>query len=71
MDLEESRFQLATVTALLVSAGSVAFMYLCLASICAERQKALLFALTYAFATCVWSVTSRSLLQHGPSLLFL
>jgi len=31
---------------------------------------AVFFALTYAFASCVWSIAGTGLWQHGPSLLF-
>ena len=39
--------------------------------ICKKQSTAILFALVYAFATCVWSVACRGIWQHGPSLLFI
>ena len=62
---------LALITSALVSAGSVAMMFLVLRELCRERSTAVLGALVYAFGTLVWSVTSRGLWQHGPSLLLI
>jgi len=62
---------LSMLTAALVTAGSVAFMFLVLAEVARERSTALLGALVYAFGTVVWSVAARGLWQHGPSLLLL
>jgi hypothetical protein len=39
--------------------------------VCRSEGEALFFALVYAFGTTVWSVASRAMLQHGPSVLFL
>jgi hypothetical protein len=36
-----------------------------------SRRRALLIALAYGAGTCVWSVSSQSLWQHGPAELFL
>jgi hypothetical protein len=71
VDLLSRRFRLSLLTSAFISALSVAFMYLALRGIASRRRTALLFALVYAFATCVWSVTSRGLWEHGPSLLFI
>ena len=71
VDLEARRTTLSMVTAAAISALSVVFLFLALERFCATRRRAFGFAMVYAFATCVWSVTSRGLWQHGPSLLFL
>ena len=42
-----------------------------LTKICKKRITAILFSLIYAFTTSVWSITSRGIWQHGPSLLFI
>jgi hypothetical protein len=71
VDLYEQRLKLSMISASLISALSVFFMYLCLERLCARRRSAIFLAMVYAFGTCVWSVTSRGMWQHGPSLLFL
>ena len=71
LDLLANRARLTKWTTGVVSALSVAFMYLVSARICAQRRSALLISLLYAFATCCWSVTANTLWWNGPSLLFL
>jgi hypothetical protein len=71
VDLYPQRFRLSMITASLICALSVFFLFLALAQFCGSRRQALFFSLVYAFGTCVWSVASRGLWQHGPSLLFL
>ena len=71
VDLYPQRFRLSMITASLICALSVLFLFLALAEICGSSSEALFFSLAYAFGTCVWSVASRGLWQHGPSLLFL
>jgi hypothetical protein len=71
VDLMQNKTTLSMITSMIISALSVVFMYLCLTKICKTRLTAVFFALVYAFATAVWSVTSRGLWQHGPSLLFI
>jgi hypothetical protein len=71
MDLYAQRFRLSMITASLICALSVLFLYLALTHFCGSRREAFFFSLVYAFGTCVWSVASRGLWQHGPSLLFL
>jgi len=44
---------------------------LCLTKVCKKQKTALLFSFVYAFATAVWSITSRGIWQHGPSLFFI
>lgn len=71
VDLLAEKDRLSMISASLISAISVLFLYLCLTKICSRRRTAFFFALVYAFATCVWSVASRAMWQHGPSLLLL
>ncbi len=70
-DLYRHRFQLSMLTASGIAALSVLFLYLALNHVCRSEKGALFFALVYAFGTAVWSVASRGLFQHGPSVLFL
>jgi hypothetical protein len=51
-------------------AGSVAFVFLA-ARILTERRWALIIAAAYGLGTCVWSISSQALWQHGPNELFL
>ena len=69
VDLYAERFRLSMISASLVSALSVLFLFLALDGLGFRRSTALLTTAAYAFGTCVWSVTSRGLFQHGPSLL--
>jgi len=62
---------LSVITSALISAASVTLMFLVLIEICRSPATALGGALVYAFGTLVWSVTSRGLWQHGPSLLLI
>ena len=71
LDLEQHRLFLSAINASILAALSVLFLYLALIRVCRSYKEALLFALAYAFGTTVWSVASRSMLQHGPSVLFL
>lgn len=71
VNLLEKRFLLSMLSSSIISSISVVFIYLCLLKVCRRQGTAIFFALTYAFATCVWSVTSRGIWQHGPSLLFI
>ncbi len=71
VDLGLRRDRLSLISAAITSALSVLFLYLCLDRLNSRRRTAFLFAMVYAFGTCAWSVTSRGLWQHGPSLLFL
>jgi hypothetical protein len=70
VDLPARRERLSLITAAIESALSVLFLFLCLGRLGHRPLDAFLFAMLYAFGTCVWSVTSRGLWQHGPSLLF-
>ncbi|MCP4249067.1 MAG: hypothetical protein GY778_18640 [bacterium] len=51
-------------------AGSAVFVFLTAARY-TRRKYALLLALSYALGTCVWSISSQTLWQHGPSTFFL
>ncbi|MFH1125546.1 MAG: hypothetical protein V1703_00330 [Candidatus Altiarchaeota archaeon] len=57
-------------SATLITALSVVFLYVALKEITDERN-AWYCALIYAFATCTWSVSSQDLWQHGASQMFL
>ncbi len=70
-DVYQDRYLLSRITAVLIAAGAVVLMYWCLGYIVKTKDSAALLALTYAFATNVWSTAGRGLWQHGPSLLFL
>jgi hypothetical protein len=54
----------------LAVAGSAVMVFLIAARFC-ERRDALLLALAYGVGTCVWSISSQSLWQHGPVEFFL
>ena len=71
VDLYSHRFLLSMATSSVIAALSVLFLYLALTRVCRSKAEALAFALLYAFGTTVWSVASRGLFQHGPSVLFL
>ncbi len=71
VDLRSHVYALSMITASLAASLSVLFLYLALLRVCASPGQAFFFALVYAFGTCVWSVASRGLWQHTPSLLFL
>jgi hypothetical protein len=71
VDLETHRLFLSMLTASCVTALSVLFLYLALIRVCRSEREALFFALAYAFGTAAWSVASRGMWQHTPSLLFL
>jgi hypothetical protein len=71
VDLLAQKDRLSLVSAAWISALSILFLFFTLLRVCATPLRAFFFSLVYAFATCVWSVASRALWQHGPSLLFL
>jgi hypothetical protein len=71
VDLAARRERLSLISSSILSALSVLFLYLALTRICARRGTAFFLAMVYAFGTCVWSVASRGMWQHGPSLLCL
>ncbi len=71
VDLYTHRFFFSMLTSSGIAALSVLFLYLALKRVCRSEKEALFFALVYAFGTTVWSVASRGLFQHGPSVLFL
>jgi hypothetical protein len=65
------RQDLSKWTAAVVTAASVAFLFLTLVKLCERRSTALLITVVYAVCTCAWSVAAQGLWQHGPSLFFL
>ena len=69
IDIEAERIRLSMISSALISALSVFFLFLALDRLVARRSTAVLLAVTYAFGTCAWSVASRGMFQHGPSLL--
>ena len=71
IDLVANRERLSLVTASLLCALSALFLFRILERIGSRRGDALVLTLLYAFGTCVWSVASRAMFQHGPSLVLL
>jgi hypothetical protein len=71
VNLEAHHRFLSGMNASILAALSALFLYLALKRVCRSEKEALFFALVYAFGTTVWSVASRAMLQHGPSVLFL
>lgn len=71
INLVEDTHLLSLITSSLISALSVVFVYLALRRLLQSEVASIAFALIYAFCTAVWSVTSRGIWQHGPSLLFI
>jgi hypothetical protein len=70
-DTYAMRHKLSKCTAALVTAASVAFLFLVLVKLCQRHRTAFLIAVVYAVCTCAWSVAAQGLWQHGPSLFFL
>ncbi len=58
------------VIASFMTAAAAALMYL-VASLHVSRKYALVMVFVFAFCTSTWSVASRALWQHGPSILML
>ena len=72
VDLMAGRQRLSLITASLLCAGASLFMYFALLHVLrGSKGRALAFSLVFAFATGVWSVASRGMWPHGPSLFFL
>ena len=71
VDLLAQRERLSMISAAAISSLSVLFLFLALVRRGSPSGRALGISWVYAFGTCVWSVTSRGMWQHGPSLLFL
>jgi hypothetical protein len=71
VDIGQLRRQLSFLSACWITALSAVFVFLSLLRAGRRECTALIFSLVYAFGTCVWSVASRSIWQHGPSLLFI
>ena len=70
-DLLQSVNRASATSAALVASASVALMFGVLLNLFRSTSTALLGAGAFAFGTCVWSVASNAMWQHGPSLLFL
>ncbi len=71
IDLYAHRERLSLITASVLCAASAFFLFQALVRIGSRRRDALALALLYAFGTCVWSVASRAMWQHGPSVFLL
>ncbi len=69
--LLEHRDALSLLTTSAVAALSVLFLFLALLELGMSRATSIGMSSAYAFGTCLWSVASRGLWQHGPSVLFL
>jgi hypothetical protein len=65
------RSLLSVISASIIAAASVAFLFLVITRLTAQRSTAVLATFIYAFGTTVYSVAARGMWQHGPSLLFL
>jgi hypothetical protein len=68
VDIRDELETLSLLSASILSALSVSFLYLVLRRLLVRPWDALLFAALYALATPVWSVACRGMWQHGPSL---
>ncbi len=71
VSIQGNVISLAHITTSTIAALSVGCMYVCLVQVCARQRAAVFLTLNFAFATAVWSANSRTLNQHGPSVLFL
>ncbi len=71
IELIEGRYLLSMITASLLTAASVVFVFLTLLNTCERRSSAILFTLVYAFGTSAFGMAIRGMWQHGPSLFFL
>lgn len=72
-DMMERRWLLAVICRVVSSAcvaGSVALVYLTAVQF-VTRGQALALAIAYGIGTCVWTISSQSLTQHGPNELYL
>jgi hypothetical protein len=72
-DLQRNKFaayRVAKWTAVLLTAGSVAFVFLTALAF-TTRRRALMLAAAYGFGSCVWSLSSQALWQQTPELFFL
>jgi hypothetical protein len=63
-------YRAAKWTAALLSAGSVAFVFLTALAF-TSRSRAFALALIYGLGTCVWALSSQALWQQTPELFFL
>lgn len=67
---EAAVWAIAKLTAALLSAASVALVYLTAIAF-VTRMQALLVALAYALGSAVWAISSQSLWQQTPAIFFL
>ena len=67
---EAPAWALAKLTAALLSAGSVALLYLTAVAF-VTRRRALLVAIAYAVGSGIWAISSQSLWQQTPVIFFL
>src|SRR5207253_980572 len=65
------RAELSMITASIVTALSAAFFFLAVSRFVTRRSTAIGAMALYAFGTTAFSVASRGIWQHGPSLFFL
>lgn len=63
-------YQVAGVTAELLTAASVAMVFLTALGF-TTRRRALALAAAYGFGTCIWTISSHQLWQQTPELFFL
>ena len=70
VDLPNNVIELTHITSSVIAALSVLAMYLCLSQLTRHRT-AVFLTVAFAFGTEVWSLNSRSLFQHGASVLFI
>ena len=71
VSVADNLISLSHITTSAIATASVALMYVCLVQVCARQRTAVFLTLNFAFATAVWSANSRTLNQHGASVLFL
>lgn len=71
MDIVKNKHFLSHITASLSVALSGVFLYLLLQFLFADRKTSILFTMAYGLGTCVWSIASTGIWQHGPSVLFI
>lgn len=68
---ESTLYVAGKATAAVCTAGAAALLFLLACQWGLRRSASLVLCFTYAFATCVWTINSQSLWQHGPNGLYL
>jgi len=66
-----SSYSLARLGVAIISALSAVFIYLILKRFCQKKLTPIFLTFIYVIATCVWSIASQAIWQHGPSLFFI